>query len=111
MHSRGCSRSSSMKRRGAVSAAWRSWSGCATDCCWLCDGLLLLVLRHGLEHGLIQRGVFAAMQDARLEKAFTLVHLEPGKPWTLKLLCELAGISRTTLTQKFDDLVECSPME
>lgn len=77
----------------------------------LCDGLLLLALRHCVEHDLVRQGLFMALRDKRLEKVFSLVHTEPWRPWTLQQLCEQAGISKTALTEKFDALIGCPPME
>lgn len=76
----------------------------------LCDSLMLLVLRHQVQHGGLGRGVFAALRDGRLEKAFAALHRQPCRPWTLQDLCDEAGLSRTTLSARFDELVGCAPM-
>jgi AraC family transcriptional activator of mtrCDE len=77
----------------------------------LCDSLFVLVVRHCLDEGLIHRGVFAAMQDSRLETVLGLMHQEPWQPWTIAELCSRAGISKTVLSEKFTELVGASPIE
>jgi AraC family transcriptional activator of mtrCDE len=77
----------------------------------LCDSLFVLVVRHCLEEGLVHQGVFAAMQDSRLETVLRLMHQEPWQPWTIAELCSRAGISKTVLSEKFMALVGASPIE
>jgi AraC family transcriptional activator of mtrCDE len=77
----------------------------------LCDSIFVLVVRHCLDEGLVHRGVFAAMQDSRLETVLGLMHQEPWQPWTITELCSRAGISKTVLSEKFTELVGASPIE
>lgn len=77
----------------------------------LCDSIFVLVVRYCLEEGLVHQGVFAAMQDGRLETVLRLMHQEPWQPWTLAELCSRAGISKTVLSGKFTELVGASPIE
>lgn len=77
----------------------------------LCDAFFVLVLRHCVLHGLCDREVLAALRDARIEQVLTLMHREPARPWTLRELCRQAGVSRTTLNERFAALVGCPPME
>lgn len=77
----------------------------------LCDSIFVLVVRHCLDEGLVHRGVFAAMQDSRLETVLGLMHQEPWQPWTIAELCSRAGISKTVLSEKFTELVGASPIE
>ena len=77
----------------------------------LCDSIFILVVRHCLDEGLIHRGVFAAIQDSRLEIVLGLIHLEPWQPWTIAELCSRSGISKTVLSEKFTELVGVSPIE
>lgn len=76
----------------------------------LCDGLMLLVLRHLVNSGGLGRGVFAALRDGRLEKAFAALHAQPCRAWTLQDLCDEVGLSKTTLCARFDEWVGCAPM-
>jgi AraC family transcriptional activator of mtrCDE len=77
----------------------------------LCDSIFVLVVRHCLDEGLVHRGVFAAMQDRRLETVLGLMHQEPWQPWTIAELCSRAGLSKTVLSEKFTELVGASPIE
>lgn len=77
----------------------------------LCDSIFVLAVRHCLEEGLVHRGVFAAMQDSRLETVLWLIHSEPWQPWTIAELCSRAGLSKTVLSEKFTELVGASPIE
>lgn len=77
----------------------------------LCDSIFVLALRHCMEQNLTDKGVFLAMQDDKIEPALTMIHREPGQPWTLNSLCALAGLSRTAFSNRFTELVGCPPIE
>ncbi len=77
----------------------------------LCDSIFVLVLRHCMEEGLVERGVFLAMQDPKLKAVLTQIHREPWKPWTLEMLCELSGLSRTAFSTRFTEIVGCPAIE
>lgn len=77
----------------------------------LCDGLSLLVIRHCIEAGLISAGIFGAMRDRRLATVLDLIHREPWRPWSITEFCDRAGLSKTTLTERFGATVGASPIE
>lgn len=77
----------------------------------LCDALLLLVLRHGLERGLIAHGPFAALGDVRLQPAMAALHADPARAWSLAALAREARLSRSVLAHRFAARVGCPPME
>jgi AraC-like DNA-binding protein len=77
----------------------------------LCDSILVLVVRHCIESGLVRQGVFAAMQDRRLATVLALIHGEPWRAWTIAGLCNRAGVSKTVLAEKFAALVGTSPID
>ncbi|TAL48345.1 MAG: AraC family transcriptional regulator [Methylovulum sp.] len=77
----------------------------------LCDSLFVLVIRYCIEEGLVQAGVFAAMQDKRLVTVLGLIHEQPWHPWTVAELCTRAGLSKTVLSEKFSALIGSSPIE
>jgi AraC-like DNA-binding protein len=77
----------------------------------LCDALLLLVLRHGVEQGLIARGPFDALRDPRLQRVLSAMHAEPGRRWTVQALAAQAQWSRSVLAERFAAQVGCPPME
>lgn len=77
----------------------------------LCDNIFVLMLRHFIEHGMIREGLLGAMQDKRIETALSLIHREPWHPWTVATLGARVGLSRTTLTERFTELLGCAPGE
>ena len=77
----------------------------------LCDSLFVLVIRYCIEENLVQKGVFAAMQDKRLARVLGLIHEQPWHPWTLAELCTRAGIAKTPLSEKFAALIGYAPIE
>jgi transcriptional regulator GlxA family with amidase domain len=77
----------------------------------LCDSLFVLAIRYCIEQNLVRVGVFAAMQDKRLDKALTMIHEQPWQAWTLNALCAQAGVSKSVLSEKFAALIGHSPIE
>ena len=53
----------------------------------------------------------AALQDQRLSKALISFHKEPEKNWTVQMLSEKAGMSRSAFADKFKQMIKMSPME
>ena len=76
----------------------------------LADVLLVMVLRHVVRHGLVQRGLLAALSDPRLARALSALHTEPGTAWTLAGLAARAGMARTAFAQRFAEVVGDTPM-
>lgn len=77
----------------------------------LCDSLFVLLIRHCIEENLVQKGVFAALQDRRLATVLGLIHQQPFHPWTIAQLCSRSGLSKTVLSEKFTALIGSSPIE
>ena len=50
------------------------------------------------------------MHDPRIGKALALIHDEPGRPWKVEALAELAGMSRARFASRFHELVGESPI-
>jgi len=76
----------------------------------LADVLLIMVLRHVMERGLVRSGLLAAIADPRLSRALAAIHSEPGRAWTLVTLAEQAGMARTAFAQRFATVVGDTPM-
>lgn len=57
-----------------------------------------------------QTGWLAGMRDPGVGRALALLHDQPGKAWTLELLGEAAGLSRSTLHERFTHFVGQPPM-
>lgn len=56
------------------------------------------------------KGWLAAILDPVLSRALLALHDAPGRDWTLPVLAEAAGTSRSALTAHFSDLLGTSPM-
>lgn len=50
-------------------------------------------------------GLLAAASDAQIARALALIHGECGQPWTVPLLAERVGMSRTRFFEKFTQLM------
>jgi AraC-like DNA-binding protein len=55
--------------------------------------------------------MLAAMGDATVSRALSLLHNAPARRWTVETLAQEAGASRTVLTERFNRLIGKSPME
>ena len=54
---------------------------------------------------------FAALTDPRLAKIMTSMRTAPERPWTLESLAREAGMSRSTFSARFHDVLAMSPMK
>ena len=75
----------------------------------LSELLLIHLLRHVMETNLIASGLMAGLSDGRLAKALTAIHAEPGRPWNLDKLAQIAGMSRARFAAHFSSVVGTSP--
>jgi len=51
------------------------------------------------------------MRDASVGRALSLLHGKPGAPWSLELLSREAGLSRSSLHERFVELIGQPPMQ
>jgi len=77
----------------------------------LADTLFVMVVRHYIGQLADQRGLLAALADARLRNALAAIHREPARAWTLESLAQIAGMSRASFAQRFSELVGTTPIE
>jgi AraC-like DNA-binding protein len=77
----------------------------------LSDVLLALVLRHAMEHGQLAEGLLGGLGDPRIAPVLSAIHAEPGRAWDLDTLASLAALSRSRLTERFRELLDCSPLQ
>jgi AraC family transcriptional regulator, activator of mtrCDE len=73
--------------------------------------LFAMAVRAHLESPEDKHGLLAALADPRLGRALAAIHREPHRPWNLKALAGLAGMSRTALIQAFSKLLGTAPMQ
>jgi AraC-like DNA-binding protein len=57
------------------------------------------------------RGWLSALADKHMGLAIAIMHEEPGRAWTLQLLAEKVGMSRSMFALRFRDTVGATPME
>ncbi|GAA3793789.1 AraC family transcriptional regulator [Amycolatopsis tucumanensis] len=75
----------------------------------LLDLLLVYMIRAWFDdHGHL--GWPRALRDPAITAVLEAMHSSPGRPWRIEDLAADAGLSRTTLTRKFTDLVGQAPM-
>lgn len=75
----------------------------------LSELLLVHLLRHSLEAGLVKSGAIAGLADPRLAKALLAIHGDPAREWNLETLSEIAGMSRARFSAHFTSIVGTSP--
>ena len=54
--------------------------------------------------------VLAGFADANIARALTAIHENPGHPWTLESLADLAGMSRTAFVTRFSECMTMTPL-
>jgi AraC-like DNA-binding protein len=57
------------------------------------------------------RGWLSALSDKHMSIAIASMHNDPGYPWTLQLLAERVGMSRSVFALRFRETVGVTPME
>jgi AraC-like DNA-binding protein len=71
----------------------------------LAEALLVQVLRLHVEHRQHERGFLAALGEPKIHQALNLIHANPGRDWTLESLGREVGMSRSSFSQRFRELV------
>jgi AraC-like DNA-binding protein len=56
-------------------------------------------------------GWLSALADKQMSLAIVSMHNDPGFPWTLQLLAERVGMSRSVFALRFREIVGATPME
>jgi AraC-like DNA-binding protein len=69
------------------------------------------LLRHEIVAAQNQpHGWLAALADPALGKCLALIHENPLRAWTLPHLATASGLSRSTLTERFESMLKTSPV-
>ncbi|MEV5776993.1 AraC family transcriptional regulator [Streptomyces antimycoticus] len=77
----------------------------------LLDWMLVCTLREWFDRpGGEPPAWWAAQRDPVVGDALRLLHAEPAAPWTVAMLAEQTGVSRSTLAKRFADLVGDPPL-
>lgn len=75
----------------------------------LFEVVVVLLLRHLLDEGLVSTGVLAGLADSRLARAIQAMHLNPAQTFTLDSMAHSAGMSRSRFALKFREVVGQTP--
>lgn len=77
----------------------------------LADVLFIQVIRDYMRHHQPNTGVIAALQDAQLHQALTLIHEDVAGNWTLESLAGEVGLSRSVFAERFKQVIGDTPMQ
>lgn len=78
----------------------------------LADVLVIHAVRAWLqEEGPQHRGWLSALREPSIGQALTLIHRAPSEPWTVELLAQRVGMSRSAFSARFTDWVGEPPMK
>lgn len=75
----------------------------------LAEILFVYVLRAFIEKNKMSTSFFAAIQDERISRVLAAIHAEPHTDWNLNQLAQIAGMSRTSFTNRFKILTGQTP--
>lgn len=70
-----------------------------------------ILRRHLRSSGQIETGWLAALGDPLVGRALACMHGEPGRSWTLQVLAEATGASRSVLAARFSQTVGLPAMQ
>jgi AraC-like DNA-binding protein len=73
------------------------------------DILLISLMRHLTSRPQQSSGLFHALSDPRIARSLVAIHTKPGHPWTLEILANVAGMSRTAFANDFKDVMRVTP--
>lgn len=78
----------------------------------LCDILVIQAIRSWIDTADdAQRGWIGALHDPVIGRAIALIHKDPAHPWTVDVLSNEVGMSRSGFSSRFTDLVGESPKQ
>ena len=72
--------------------------------------LFIHTLRAFIQKNSKKKGFLAAIQDERISKALKAIHTNPEKNWHLSSLAKIAGMSRTSFSNRFKNLIGETPL-
>ena len=73
------------------------------------DILLISLMRQLISRPQQSTGLFHALSDPRIARSLVAIHSKPAHPWTLEILANLAGMSRTSFVNCFKDVMQVPP--
>jgi len=76
----------------------------------LVDYFLIVILRYVIAEKMVEHGLVAAMGNPKLAKAIYAIHQFPERDWTLEILADTAGMSRSRFAHHFRETVGTTPL-
>ena len=70
--------------------------------------LFIEAIRSG--NALITPGLIRGLEDPRIAQAIRLIHQDPARRWTVKALANGCALSRSTLFERFTEMIGITPM-
>lgn len=77
----------------------------------LSEVLFVQVVRAWASRALSDRGLVAALADARLGAALTAIHEQPSARWSLESLSRRAAMGRSAFAERFRTVVGATPLQ
>ena len=77
----------------------------------LAETLFVHIVRTYLRQQQAETGYLAALVDAHIGKALQAIHEQPEHRWTVELLAGVAGQSRSTFAERFQNLAGMAPLQ
>lgn len=77
----------------------------------LCDVLMIQVIRHQFESGVLPEGVLAGLADRQLAPVLAAIHDRPQEAWPLEQMARLACMSRARFAGYFRTVIGMPPGE
>ncbi len=56
------------------------------------------------------KGLFAGLQDPQIKEVLNAIHQKPAESWTIASLAKVAGMSRTSLAERMQQVMGVSPI-
>ena len=86
--------------------------GAATVLARLADVVIVRLIRTWVEGRCGDAtGWLAAVRDPQIGRALVAMHQRPGHPWSVEMLGEAAGLSRSTFSERFTAMMGMSPSQ
>lgn len=75
----------------------------------LCEVIVVLAIRRAITEGAVNAGLLAGLAHARLCPCLIAMHDEPARDWRVDTLAQIAGMSRSSFSTLFADVVGKTP--
>lgn len=76
----------------------------------LTEIVFIELLRHHIATRPMNSGWLAALGDPALARCLALIHEAPARNWSVPALAAASGLSRSTLAERFETILDTSPM-